>query len=250
MSPDGQQVETIPKKIKLTEHAWVDSERLSDLRKERRDLGLPDHVAPFSVLIAAMGHHWHPGCFEAVYEMAKTTADEGYSVTFYQEQDRCYQPYDGLGIMRNLSYMRAIREGYEFLLYVDNDVSPEPDSLLRLLRRCVPVVSPVVVYADGQDHGLSMPKMERGLGLALVSSCVLSFLLFQTAVFFPFATAPFWQDALGADEAYHFAKLAIGGHRPFVDTDTVVTCVSGPHYPLDRSLDRGVADLASFGGIS
>lgn len=234
--------------VLLREKLWLNSQSAKDLRDARMALALPRHISPFSTFVAAIGNHWHPGCYEAVEAMCQYAWQQtGAEVALSEQADRCYQPYDGLGTMRNQAYMRAIREGYEFILYVDNDVQPEQDSLLRLLHRFVPVVSALVIFADGEDHGLSMPKMERGQGLALVSDVVLSMVLFQTAVFFPWATTPFWQDALGADEEYHFQRLSMAGHRPFVDTDVVVTVVSPPHYPLDRSVGRTVADLAGFG---
>jgi len=219
----------------VTNRFYAETEHQQDLWKARMENGLPSHVSPYSVLIAAMGQHWRPGSLEAVTALAQATFDAGYTVCFYEEPDRCYTPYDALGVMRNLAYYRALEEGWEYLLYVDNDVIPQPDALVRLLRRHVPLISPIVSYADGQPYGLTLPQMERGRGLAMVSSCVLSFLLFNAAVLRPYALSPFWQDALGADEFYHFAKLRTGtGHRPFVDSDVEVICSDPPHYPLDH----------------
>jgi len=219
--------------VTLTDRAWVNSQQAHDLRSTRIDMGWPKHVSPFSTLIAAMGNYWHPGCKEAIEAMCQFTWEAGYEVTFYEEEDACYAPYDSLGIMRNSAYYRALQEGYEYLLYVDNDIQPQPDTLVKLLHRYVPILSPIVRYADGEAHGLTLPAMESGKGLAMVSSIVLSCLLFQTSVFLPYALTRFWQDSLGAGETYHFDKLAMTGHRPFVDTDVVVTCVSPPHFPLD-----------------
>ena len=212
----------------------MQSKSADRLRNQRIEMGWAKHVSPFSTLIAAMGNHWQPSCYEALEAMAEYTWSKGIELCLYEEPDRCYQPFDALGVMRNAAYMRALREGYEFILYVDNDVCPQPGVLYQLLNRFMPIISPIIVYADGNDHGLTMPKIEQGKGLAMVSSCVLSMVLIQTSVFAPWAIIPFWQDALGADEAYHFSRLAVAGHRPFVDTDVVVTCVSPPHYPLDE----------------
>lgn len=229
--------------VKIREQRFFDTETAQELWQQRQDMGWPNHLSPFSVLIAAMGNHWHEGCRDAIESMAKYTFNTGYDVVFYEEHDRCYQPYDGLGIMRNLAYQRAIREGFEFICYVDNDVRPPEDALVKLQRRFVPVIVPIIVYSDGKSHGLSMPTMVQNQGLAMITSCVLSMVLFQTAVFLPFATSPFWQDALGADESYHFSKLAMAGHRPFVDTDVVVECVAPPSYPLDQTVGRTLQDL-------
>ena len=231
-------------KVMYRERRWFNSAVDKRVWDDREKLGLPRHVAPCSTFVAAMGNHWRPGCREAVDAMCQKTWEAGYLVCLSEQHDRCHQPYDAIGVMRNLAYMRAIREGYEYILYVDNDARPEPDALLRLLARHVSIVTPLITYADGQDHGLTMPKMPRDRGLAVISSCVLSFVLFRTAVFVPFALTPFWQDALGADEDYHFKRLALAGLFPVVDTNVTVTCVEPPHFPLDRVIiERSVADL-------
>ena len=215
-------------------YRWFDSKVSEEVFNWRVANGYPPHVRPFSTMIAAIGNHWHPDCFEAVHEMAKQTYEQGYDVCFYEEHDRCYQPYDALGIMRNLAYMKAITQGYEFLLYVDNDVKPDPKVLVNLLHRFVPIVSPIIDYWDGNDYDQGLPRMEKNRGLALIGSIPLSMVLFQTRVFMPWVVQPFWQDAIGADESYHFQKLEAAGHRPFVDTDETVIAVSAPHYPLDE----------------
>ena len=201
---------------------------------ERLDARISPHLSPFSTLVFAMGNYWKPGCLDAVLKMLKYTHEYGYEVALYEERDRCFSPYDALGTMRNIGYMKAIEEGWEFILYVDNDVRPAEDVLVRLLQRYVPIVSPKIVYVDGQNHGLDMPRMPEGKGLALIGSCVLSCLLVKTSVFLPWANGGFWGNAIGDDEEYHFRRLALTGHRPFVDTDIVVECVEPPHFPLDK----------------
>lgn len=228
--------------VVFRDRTWLGTVHERELLERRSSAGLPKHVAPFSTLVAAMGNHWHPGCYEAAVEMCDYTAKkQGYTVTLYEESDRCYQPYDGLGIMRNMAYMRAIREGYEYILYLDNDVQPNSGTLSTLLTCMVPIVTPIITFADGQDHGLQMPKMERNRGLAMVNNVVLSCLLIYVPVFLPWATGGFWDSQIGADEGYHFAKLLNTGHRPFVYTNEVVTCMAPPLFPFD-----GDADMREF----
>jgi len=235
------------KDIEIRAFRWFETEDSKTLFEWRDERGYPAHIRPFSTMIAAMGNHWHEGCFESVYNMAKYTFDKGYDVQFYEEHDRCYNPYDALGVMRNLAYMKAIMQGYEFILYIDNDVKPAEDALVNLLHRFLPIISPIIAYEDGEDHDQAIAKMERNRGLAVVGSVPLSFLLIQTKVFLPYVGQAFWQDALGADESYHFQKLESVGHRPFIDTDVTVTTVSPPHYPLDSAQGRNVEDLNKVG---
>ena len=220
-------------KILLHNIRYFATEQEKLLHEERLTRGM-GHASPYSTLLAAMGNHWKPGCFEAVKRMAERTWQEGYQVCFYEETDRCLNPYDAIGVMRNCAYMKALREGWEYILYVDNDVLPEPDTLIKLLKNPVAIQSPIVAYADGQDHGLKMPALEQGRGLVLVTSCVVSFLLVRTNVFFPWALGGFWQDGIGADEDYQFQKFYQAGHLPFVDTNVTMTCVEPPHFPLDE----------------
>ena len=211
------------------------AESIKDFYDERIQKALPTHVSPGSTLIAAIGQHWHPGCLEAVTKMAKATANAGYDICFYEEHDRCYNKFDAIGLMRNMAYMKAIREGWEYLLYVENDVQPKPDALIHLLKHPeLPVVSPIIRYADGDPHGQTLPSFEDNTGIFMITSCVTTFLLFQTVVFLPWALGGFWESVIGADELYYFTKLAQTGIRPFVDTSEEVKAVQGPHYPLDH----------------
>ncbi len=140
------------------------AESIKDFYDERIQKALPTHVSPGSTLIAAIGQHWHPGCLEAVTKMAKATANAGYDICFYEEHDRCYNKFDAIGLMRNMAYMKAIREGWEYLLYVENDVQPKPDALIHLLKHPeLPVVSPIIRYADGDPHGQTLPSFRGDL---------------------------------------------------------------------------------------
>ena len=212
------------------------------LRDLRQEMAWPLHVSPYSTFIAAMGNYWREGCFEAVRGMQDYARDRGIRTSLVEMPDRCYQPYDALGTMRNYAYMRAINEGYEYILYVDNDVKPKPSILMDLLNRHVPIIAPVISYADGKDWGLGTPKVKRGQGLAMVGNLILSMVLFETRVFLPYTNVPFWADAIGADEGYHFLRLQMQGAKPFLDTDVEVLCVDPPHFPLDKTLHSRTKD--------
>jgi len=224
----------------VNNYRLLNTQQQAEANDERMDRGITTHVSPGSTLIAAMGDHWKPQCFEAVKQMAYHTWEAGCEVCFYEEPDRCYNPFDAIGSMRNMAYWRAIREGWEYLLYVDNDVMPPPDALEKLLARRLPIIAPILRYLNDEDHGISQARMEFGNGLVMVGSCLLSFLLIRTSVFLPWATSPFWGNEIGDDEAYHFAKLDMIGHRPFIDTNVVVEVKSPPHFPLDERLTGGV----------
>lgn len=199
--------------------------KLSQWRTENTWL----HQRPFSVLIAAMGNHWRAGSWQKVLDMAQFANDQGFSVAIEELMDRCFQPYDAIGAMRNEAIMKA-QQGYEFLLYVDNDVLPPPDMLVRLLSWDVPIVAPLVLE-PGSGKPLHGPWRRPNSGLQATRWCVLSMLLFKTTVFN--ATGPeFWNDSIGADEGYHFQKLWHYGHRPYLDTNQLLEVADIPTYPL------------------
>ncbi len=194
-----------------------------------RNAELWGHASAQSIYVAAMGNHWKPSSWEAVVNMVHYTNEFGYPCTIEEIMDRCTQPYDALGCMRNEAILRA-SQGWEWLLYVDNDVLPAPDTLVRMVNRDVSVIAPYVAE-PATDKPLHGPNRGRFTGLHPVRWCVLSMLMFRTSVFN--ATGPeFWNDSIGADEGYHFQKLWNFGHRPFLDSDIQVRVTDNPTYPL------------------
>ena len=188
------------------------------------------HCRPWSILIAAMGCHWKPGSWQRVLDMMHHTQAQGYYVALQEIMDRCKEPYDALGAMRNEALMKA-RQGFEWILYVDNDVLPEKDALIRMLNWDMPIVAPWV-EEPGSGKPLHGPSPQKNSGLRQIRWCVLSMLLFRTAVFNSFIGGEFWNNAIGADEGYHFQKLWDVGHRPYLDTNVQVPVAQIPTYPL------------------
>lgn len=196
---------------------------------QKRQAETWNHARPNSIFLAAIGNHWKPGAWQAVVDMQHYTNSRGFFITLEEIQDRCMQPYDAIGAMRNEATMRAA-QGYEWLMMVDNDVYPHRDTLVRLIDRNVSIVAPMVTErASGRAlHG---PPQKLWTGLQPARWCVLSMLLFRTSVFN--ATGPeFWNNAIGADEGYHFQKLWHYGHRPYIDTEIRLTVGGDPTYPL------------------
>ena len=206
-----------------------------DRIQERLKTLATQHASPYSTLVCAMGDHWKPGSLEAVEKMVAYTRNEfGIDARFRTIKDMCYEPFDAIGSMRNVAYRLSLIEGFEFLMYLDNDVLPPEHTLVQLLHRHLPIASPQIVYPDGEAHGLATPTLTPDQGLVMCGSVVLSCVLFKTTVFLPWAINNFWGNAIGDDEEYHFTKLYMAGHMPFVDTDIQIMCVEPPHFPLDN----------------
>ena len=219
----------------LDEIRSVDYRHFASPEHEKRAIKAPfPHVAPYSTLIAAIGNHWEPGCWESIKAMADYTANIcEYPLLLYEERDRCYNWGDALGSMRNMAINKAIYGGWQYLMMMDNDIQVGKDCLVRLLHRHLPIIAPIVAYTDGETHGLETPKLERGKGVAMVGSVVLSCLLVRTSLFLPWALTGFFSNAIGDDEEYHFTRLFMAGHMPWIDTDVEVVAVKPPHFPLD-----------------
>ena len=189
------------------------------------------HIRPNSVMVCAMANHYAPTAWQHIIDMVMYTNEQGMCCGFNEVMDRCFNPYDALGAMRNEAWVDAATEGYEWLCYVDCDIMPQKDALVQLLRWDMPVVAPYVVET-GTGMPLHGPKWQANSGLRPVRWCVLSMLLFRVQVLKHF-NGRFWGDAIGADEGYHFKTLwAETGHRPYIDTNVQVPITKRPIYPL------------------
>lgn len=228
--------------VRLYRYWLAQPEQTDALQKERINVGLPWHARPGSTLVAAMGSYWRPGCLEAITAMCEMMARSGFEVGLYELPDRCLESHDALGSMRNEAIRAARSQGYEFLCYVDNDVQPPADALVKLLRHFLPVVAPVLHYPTGETFGLVTPdleKMPRDRGLVMGKNILLSMFLCRVNIFNPFIGGDFWQDAIGADEDYHWAKLYDAtGVLPFLDTGVDILVMDPPHFPLKDAVEE------------
>jgi hypothetical protein len=188
------------------------------------------HMRPDSVLVASISNHWRPGCWQRIVDMILYSQTQGVYAALQEIQDRCFNPYDALGTMRNEAVLQAQIEGFEWLLMVDTDVKPERDTLIRLLGHQMPIMAPYVVE-PGTGRRLFGPSWEPNQGIKPLRWTVLSMVLFRTSVFNCFGHN-FWSDAVGADEGYHFMKMWHVGHQPWQDTSTILIVEGTPHYPL------------------
>lgn len=187
------------------------------------------HAAPYSVLVCAIGNHWKANSWQRVLDMVHYSNQMGFKVTLDEIMDRCQNPYDALGAMRNEAVMRGM-EGYDYLMMVDTDVFPEKDLLVRLIAHELPIVAPYV-YEPTSRKPLHGPFRYMGKGLQPVKWCVLSCLLFDIRVFNATGPTP-WNNAIGADEGYHFQEFYHYGFRPRIDTNLVLQVGRDPTYPL------------------
>jgi len=237
-TPDltAQELQNIATSQPVTEkHRYIQMRSFpSEQEKDRLTLSTASrwaHMRPDSVLVTSISNHWRPGCWQKVVDMIMYSQTQGYYVALQEIQDRCFNPYDALGTMRNEAVLQAQIEGFEWLLMVDTDVKPERDTLIKLLSHQMPIIAPYVVE-PGTGRRLFGPSWDPNQGVKPLRWTVLSMVLFRTTVFNCFPYGQFWADAVGADEGYHFMKLWHMGHQPWQDTSTIVIVEGTPHYPL------------------
>src|SRR3989304_6070438 len=72
------------------------------------------HLRPDSVLIACIGNHWAPGSWQRVADMMMETNKQGYACWLAEIQNRCFNPLDALGTMRNEAWLQAANPGTEW----------------------------------------------------------------------------------------------------------------------------------------
>ena len=202
------------------------------------------HIRPNSVLVAAMGNHWRQGSWNKILDMVEHTQEAGVYCALSEIQDRCFNPYDALGTMRNEAILTALGEGFQYLCYIDNDVKPEKDYLLKLLQWQMPIVAPFVVEPGTGAKLFGPGELQVNTGLQRAKWAVLSMLLFNTSIFRSIG-AEFWSNAIGADEGYHFNKLHYYGYYLYVDTAVQLEVGGRPLYPLaaNRISSGSMADV-------
>lgn len=191
------------------------------------------HVRPDSVYIGAIGNHWSRGAWARVVDMMMYTRMRGYACWLAEGRDRCIWPRDATGRMQSGAAMAALNGGFDYFCMVANDVLPEPDLLVRLLRHNEAIIMPYSVHG-GTGEPLHWPAQHRGVGLKRVQAGVYSFVLFRTNVFNCLGTSP-WGDANMLDEDLFYQNLWHFGHRPVVDTNAVLELARPPRPPKGDS---------------
>lgn len=233
--PNGEALKT------QTHVGWYRGDLERELSQKRQANYKWLHAAPDSVLVCAIGNAWQGESWAKLMDMLQFSHEHGIKITFQELQNRCFEPYDSLGTMRNEAFAMAQNSGHEYLMMVDNDVLPEKDTLFRLLKRDEYLISPYVEEPQQVDQqtGAMLPRrvlhgpvFEMYTGVRKVKWNVLSMMLWKTQ-FIRVLGPTFWENAIGADEGLHSQKMyQAAGLYWQVDTDVVLEVAGTPLYPL------------------
>lgn len=188
----------------------------------------PAHVRLNSTYVASIGTNWEADAWKRVVDMVEFTNRNGICCWMEEIPDHCINiPYQNINAMKNRACLNACNQGFEWILLVDNDVLPEPDMLLNLLRWGTPVVVPFI-YDPNLKVTICGPKYEQNTGLKPLKWAVQSCMLIWTKVLNCFPNRQIWHDYMLEDEfselLYHY------GHIIYQDTNTRLELATYPTY--------------------
>jgi hypothetical protein len=185
----------------------------------------PFHIHPGSVMICVTGDRWVHGCWQKVADMAKATMDAGFScyVRILKNTWSTFPEPDIHGMMDS-NLMIGNDSGAEWTVIIDNDMAPEPETLIKLMASPVPIISP---YIFEPESGLNLgePRQEPNMGLKKMKWVPTSFLMMKSAVM----NCPGVSfSGVGGAEGNFFQRLAHFGHSPWMNTDVEVKSMRAP----------------------
>lgn len=193
------------------------------------------NISPGSVLVAAIGTTWKPGTWERVVNMVQYARDQDYTTWLDEIPDSLsLPPYEELPIMRQRAVLLAQARGFEWLCIVENDILPEPELLVNLLKRDVAILGPRILDPDHEGGTIGSPHWKPNQGCVPMKFLPFTFLLFRTAVFNCTPQA-FIETRLEGDL---FLRLWGFGHRPYQDTNNMLEIASAPKYREESEADR------------
>ena len=188
----------------------------------------PDYLRPDSVCVVAIGNKWEPEAWQRITDMVEHTNRNGVCCWFHEIMDaESRPPYTMLEAMRDAACLYAHNLGFEWVLVVENDVLPEPDMLINLLKWQMPIVVPYL-WEENFNTTIAEPRYKQNTGLHPVEWSALSCILIWGKVLNCFANAsPFqgtYTERMFADRFLHY------GHRIFQDTNTELKLATMPTY--------------------
>lgn len=186
-----------------------------------------------SILIASIGDNFMNGCLETLVAASTRANTRGYPTTIWNCHDLCVTPFHGLGAMRNMAFMEALRIGADKVILVDNDIRmDDTDIVWRLAALDKLAVAPFYdlsecCTADAWARtGAPMPYPDQGLIEIewIATSCV----MFDTAIFKMIGPRLFLDPLIANEESYIWRYLALYGVRLWQATDLQVMMLRPP----------------------
>ncbi len=198
------------------------------LAGQKQERFYPSHIRPDSILVASVGTHWRPGCWEKVVRMVQYTNEQGLCCWLEEIPDYCTDlPYASLGVMQDAACLSAVNRGFEWLLLVDNDILPEPDLIMKLMKWGMPVVVPLI-RDEERNLVVSGPPYPPNTGLRTVRWAALNCILIWTKVLNCFPNCSPFLGAVSEPDFYN--RLLHYGHKACQDTGVELKTATPPTY--------------------
>jgi hypothetical protein len=197
------------------------------------------HFNPGSVLVATIGTDFPGNCKELIHAMILYTREAGYSVK-YQEMQVYHNtfPQPAHASTRNHAINSGRIGGSDYICFVDTDVIPEEDTLVKLLKHEVSVIGPYVI--DPEDGTLlGGPQREKDSGIHLQKWVAQCFLLIKTGVFHN------TEIHFASDEAEDIfsQRIHLYGLTQYVDSGIKLKLASPPGRPDSKNWDNRMEGL-------
>lgn len=206
------------------------TKRESNHFKNQIEYSFP-HAHPNSVTICVIGPSYSEGAYERIRTMGLYLEWLGYECWFEEIMD------DGADIpgtatitpMRDIAILAGLSRGTEWIVTVDADAQPEPDTIAKLLSHDRAVISPIIVDPEtGTAYGF--PAYSPNSGVVPVRWCLHTLVLWRATIFNCLGIS---SQVTSPTEESLTRKLWYYGHRWWLDTYTELKVSRPPTFPGD-----------------
>ena len=183
-----------------------------------------------SVLVANIGNAFLPGVQEAVEAAANVYARTGARCVVAVQPNLCVVSPFGLDSMRNFMVLRACAAGFDYILFLDNDVLLEdPETVVKLVARGHLYIIPWFDQSPiGRNEILGNPMYDADQGLMRMEWTVPYCSLINTAAFKLAGRRPFGEQPIYSKDEYDSLWFTQHGVEIWQDTNVKVKLLRPP----------------------
>ena len=197
------------------------------------------HFSPGSVLIAIIGTDFPEGCKEKIKAMYLYAREAGYNVKYIEMQ--VYHntfPQASHASTRNHAINSGRIGGTDYICFLDTDVEPTEDMLVKLLAHKSSIITPYVID-PALNRQLGGPTRQKDSGVYNQKWIAQCFMLIKTAVFNNTEIHFAYDEA----EDMFSQRIHLYGINQQVDTSQILTLASPPGRPDSQLWDTRMDKL-------
>lgn len=189
------------------------------------------HTKQPSLMVAPIGNAFMPGTRESLEAAAVAYGKAGGQCKVEVQPNLTVIPPLGLGDMRNFAIEKAVINGFDYLMIIDNDVLVDaPDTFIKLVGRSKQYLTPWFDQSPiGRNILIQDPMYNTGQGLLKLNWTVPYCNLFQVQMFRQLQWfRPFTGAAVYQEDEFNSLHFRCRGVDIWQDTDTPVKLLRGP----------------------